>query len=85
MNRQQRRAREKMMKKASQEEKALAEKISLFDHLPEACSACTEPFDRKNRQMAMEWTVTVREEEQAVRLFCPQCINKTKEVLENDR
>ena len=59
-------------------EKELAEKISLFGALPDACSACQTPYDKKNKEMAMSWSVVVRHAEEIVRLFCPGCINKVR-------
>jgi|TARA_R110000824_G_scaffold211203_1_gene397203 hypothetical protein len=80
MNRKQRRTAEKKEKSQSPEDKALAQKISLFGHLPDACNTCTTPFDKQNREMVFSWSVVVHQEEQKVRLFCPDCINKTKET-----
>jgi hypothetical protein len=59
----------------------LAQKFSQFEQLPEQCTACAEPFDKKSKDMVQSWSVVVRQE--TIRLFCPECIRKTKEVLEN--
>jgi len=75
MNREQRR---RLQKKKHNIEKELAEKISLFGALPDACSACQTPYDKKNKEMAMSWSVVVRQTEEIVRLFCPGCINKVR-------
>ena len=81
MNRQERRLMEKKMGKDST--KNLSEKIFQFNKLPESCSACRKSFDKKDKEMVESWNVVVRQE--AVRLFCPDCINKTKEVLNERR
>jgi hypothetical protein len=60
----------------------MSQQVALFSKLPEQCSACAEPFDKKNKEMVNEWNVVVRQE--VVRLFCPHCIAKTKEVIENE-
>tara|TARA_R100000008_G_scaffold57544_1_gene35588 strand:- start:1862 stop:2140 length:279 start_codon:yes stop_codon:yes gene_type:complete len=78
MNRSQRRAIEKKMGKAAA--KNLSEKISQFSQLPEACNTCQKEFDKKNKTMVQSWSVVVRQE--VVRLFCPDCIKKTQEILD---
>ncbi|MEK9770156.1 MAG: hypothetical protein VW683_14680, partial [Betaproteobacteria bacterium] len=61
----------------------MSQQVALFSKLPEQCSACAEPFDKKNKEMVNEWNVVVRQE--VVRLFCPHCIAKAKEAIENER
>lgn len=80
MNRKQRRA---MTKQAGAEASdAIANKMTAFGKLPDKCSACAEPFDKKDRDMLASWNVVVNQE--VVRLFCPNCIQKTREVIENE-
>lgn len=81
MNRKQRRKAQKIKKQPSPSERNLSEKIFMFDQIPDACTTCAEPFDKKNKEMAFSWRVVVHESKQRVRLFCPECINKTKEAL----
>tara|TARA_Y100001938_G_C7836383_1_gene303961 strand:- start:306 stop:581 length:276 start_codon:yes stop_codon:yes gene_type:complete len=90
MNRKQRRAMNKISKKQNAEQ--LNEKMMQFDKLPNQCSACTKPYDKKDKQMAMTWNVVVREKENIVRLYCPDCwqlandaIKTFKEEIENVR
>ena len=78
MNRQQRRALKKQT--SSPAEQKMAEQVSQFNKLPEQCSACEKVFDKKDRSMVESWNVVVRQE--VVRLFCPECINKTKEAID---
>ena len=78
MNRAQRR-RLKMKNKGNEK---LAQKISSFSHRPDTCSACNAAFDAKSKEHAMTWRVVVRENPTRVTLFCPECIEKTKEVLD---
>tara|TARA_R110000824_G_scaffold288980_3_gene477435 strand:+ start:287 stop:532 length:246 start_codon:yes stop_codon:yes gene_type:complete len=77
MNRKTRRAMSKEMGQDSTE--TLAQKFSQFGKLPSQCSACKEPFDKQDREMLASWNVVVRQE--TVRIFCPHCIEKTKEIL----
>ena len=80
MNRKQRRAAERKRKKGDPEQ-LMADKVHMFGRLPENCDACQKTFDKKNRDMVFSWNVVVREDK--VRLFCPECISKTKEVLDD--
>ena len=77
MNRKQRRALHKNLDKNTAAN--LTEKISQFDKMPQQCSACQKKFDKKDKGMIKSWSVVVRQE--MVRLFCPDCINKAKEIL----
>ena len=80
MNRKQRRALNKHMGKEATEN--LAQKISQFGKLPEQCTACQKEFDKQDRDMLQSWSVVVKQD--VVRLFCPDCINKTKEILQQN-
>ena len=60
----------------------LKKQINMFDRLPETCNACTKAFP-KTREAHMTWKVTVRNKEQQVRLFCPDCLEKAKAAVEN--
>ena len=81
MNRKQRRATAKQAK--SEGNKELATKIALFDKLPNKCLACQKEFDKQNKEMVMSWTVIVKEEENKIRLYCPDCWTMAQEVLKN--
>ena len=61
---------------------AIANKMTAFGKLPQQCSACTKPFDKKDKEMVQSWNVVVHQE--VVRLFCPECIAKAKGVIENE-
>ena len=79
MNRQMRRALKKQVGGDAQEK--MSHQVAQFGKLPDKCSACAAPFDKKERSMVESWKVVVRQE--VVRLFCPECVDKAKEVLEN--
>lgn len=76
MNRKQRRA---MKKEKGNEE--LNTKMALFGKLPDECLTCSKPFDKKDREMVMSWSVVVREKEEAVNLYCPECWSKAVEII----
>jgi len=71
VNRKQRRALAKQQRKKGEND--LADKMMLFDKLPEMCTACEKPFDKKDRKMLSTWNVAVRESENRVNLYCPSC------------
>jgi len=79
VNREQRRAAAKAAKK--DENKELSEKIFLFEQMPDECSACIKPFDKTDKEMVKSWNVVVREKENIVRLYCPDCWQKAIEVI----
>lgn len=79
MNRRTKRALKKQVGAEAQEK--MAEQVGQFNKLPNKCTACSEPFDKNEKEMIDSWSVVVRQD--VVRLFCPHCINKTKEVLDN--
>jgi hypothetical protein len=81
MNREKRRAAVKQAKKDGNEE--LSEKISLFGKLEDNCLTCDKPFDKKDKEMVMSWSVVVREQEGVVRLYCPECWTKAVEIMED--
>ena len=82
MNRKQRRAAERKRKKGAPQH-LMADQTQLFGKLPTECSACKNSFDKRNRDMVFSWKVVVKEE--TVRLFCPDCLNKTKEIIDERR
>ena len=79
MNREQRRAAEKHAKKAGNSD--VAEKIAMFGKLGDVCLVCNKPFDKKDKEMVMSWNVVVREKEEVVNLYCPECWNGAIELL----
>tara|TARA_R100000808_G_C2090781_1_gene111284 strand:+ start:180 stop:449 length:270 start_codon:yes stop_codon:yes gene_type:complete len=79
MNRKQRRTAAAQERKSGNED--LAEKMGMFDRLPDECTACTAPFDKKDRKMVTSWFVTVRQQEKKVRLYCPTCWETAQRVV----
>tara|TARA_Y100000592_G_C5308640_1_gene238976 strand:+ start:179 stop:454 length:276 start_codon:yes stop_codon:yes gene_type:complete len=77
------RAAKKKKEKATAEESQvkIKKQMGLFSRLPKTCSACRKDFP-KTREAHMTWQVVVREE--SVRLFCPECQDKVKELVENN-
>ena len=75
-----RKAKAKGLKQKSEEaQKKLQKRINLFEKLPEQCSACNQTFP-KTKESHMTWKVVVRAKNEMVRLFCPDCQNKAKEL-----
>ena len=79
MNREQRRAAAKQAKKDGNEE--VAEKVALFGLIGDACLVCNKPFDKRDKEMVMSWSVVVREKEEKVNLYCPDCWNGALDML----
>mgnify|MGYP003149219223 FL=1 len=83
MNRKQRRAKDTQIKKGGNEE--LAAQVAMFGKLPEECTACESPYDKTDKEMATTWNVVVRKEDDdnPVRLYCPDCWNTAQKVINN--
>jgi len=69
MNRKQRRAMARKNKKNAD----IADKMVLFGKMPDHCLTCLSPFDKTDKEMVKSWYVVVREEEEKVNLYCPEC------------
>ena len=65
-------------------ENKMKKQMGMFDRLPQTCSTCKKDFP-KTREAHMTWRVTVRNKEQQVRLFCPDCLNKAKELVKGEK
>ena len=79
MNRDQRRAADKQAKKSGNKE--LEEKIAVFGKLEDECLTCQKPFDKKDKDMVMSWSVVVKDE--GVNLYCPECWSKALKIIED--
>ena len=78
------RAKKKQEQQKLQEvQKTLQRQMNMFQRLPGECSACTTPFP-KTKEAHMTWRVVVRSKKKLVRLFCPECQQKAKELVENN-
>ena len=82
MNRRERRARDRKIKKSKKQKTDLDQKLGLFDLLPEECMVCMKPFDRTNKEQVQSWNVVVREKESIVRVYCPTCWSKAKQLID---
>ena len=81
MNREQRRAAAKQAKKDGNSD--MEEKMHLFGKLPDECLTCGLPFDKKDKSMVQNWNVVVREQEEKVNLYCPECWDKAMKLLKD--
>ena len=81
MNRKQRRAMSRALKKTKVNNNKLETKLGLFDLIPEDCVICHAPFDKTNKEMVKTWNVAVRQKEKIVRVYCPTCWTKTRNLL----
>ena len=84
MNRAQRRARDRALKKAGDKGSDVEQKLGLFDKIPKNCLTCNKEFDKKNKEMVMSWNVVVREQKGIVRLYCPTCWDKAIEFTKQN-
>lgn len=61
--------------------KKMAKQISMFGKLENECTNCQAPFDRNSKEHAQTWRVAVREKEQKVNLYCPDCWDRTLKLI----
>jgi len=59
--------------------KELQKKVGLFNKLSDHCLVCQKDFDKKNKEMVMSWSVVIKEEK--VRLYCPDCWDRAKNLI----
>ena len=59
----------------------LDKKVGLFEKLPNKCTNCDKPYDKKSKKMAMTWSVVVREQEGKVNLYCPTCWDNAQKLI----
>ena len=77
-----RKLRRKQAKKGKKRaEKELATKVALFGNLPNKCLTCDKPFDKLDREQVMSWNVVVRQKEEKVNLYCPECWDNAQETI----
>ena len=69
------------VKKNKKAEKQMTKKLMMFDKLEDECASCEKPYDKKSKEHAMTWNVVVREKEDIVRLYCPECWDKANELI----
>jgi hypothetical protein len=70
-------------RKIKKAQKAMAEKSVLFGKLPDKCTGCAAPYDKKSKEHATTWSVTVYTDSEEVKLFCPECWPNVKAYLED--
>ena len=64
-------------------EKEMAAKVALFGKLPSCCLTCEKTFNKMDKEQVMTWSVVVRENEEKVNLYCPECWDSAKKLLED--
>ena len=64
-------------------EKELATKVALFEKLPSKCLTCENPFDKMDKEQVTTWNVVVRQQEEKVHLYCPECWGKAKQLIKD--
>jgi uncharacterized protein with PIN domain len=62
--------------------KDFSKKVGLFNKIPDMCLTCNKKFDKKNKEMVMTWNVVVNRQKEEVRLYCPECWNKAKGLID---
>ena len=74
-----RRAQAKKEKK--KDESIMAEKVALFGKLDTKCLTCEKPFNKMDKEQVITWNVVVRQREEKVNLYCPECWTQAQEII----
>jgi len=74
-------ARTRAKREKKEFEKQLKRQLMMFDKLDISCAMCKKPFDKKSKEDVMTWKVVVREKEDTVRLYCPECWDKANKLI----
>jgi len=64
---------------AQQSQQRMNKRMNMFDKMPKACSICSVEFPL-TQEAHMSWQVAVRNSEELVRIFCPDCQEKAKKI-----
>jgi predicted RNA-binding Zn-ribbon protein involved in translation (DUF1610 family) len=75
--------RKNINKKKKNIEKDIATKVALFGKLPDKCLTCEKPFDKTNKEQVVSWNVVIRDGEDIVRLYCPECWEKALNIVKD--
>ena len=67
--------------KKKQAEQELNEKVNMFSRLEDFCLVCEKPFDKKDKDMVQSWYVIVRENQNKVNLYCPECWDRANSFI----
>lgn len=67
--------------KAKRAKKELKKKMTMFSMIGDECAMCEKPFDKKSKEHAMTWNVVVREKEDVVRIYCPDCWDGAMKII----
>ena len=76
-------SRQKATKGKKDAEKEMATKVALFGKLSDKCLTCEKPFDKMDKEQVMSWNVVVRQEEEKVNLYCPECWEKAIKIIDD--
>ena len=75
--------RKQAKKKLKESNEKMTETLGLFGMLPDHCLACKVPYNRKSKEAALRWRVSVNAEEETVKLYCPQCWAMAQQIAED--
>ena len=66
---------------AKRAQNEIKQQLTRFGKLGHNCDTCEKPYDKNSKEHAMTWSVVVREKENVVRLYCPECWDKAKQII----
>jgi len=73
--------RTKIKKFKKEIKKTMRSQLDLFGFLPDHCLTCNKEYDKTSMEHATTWKVVVREQQERVSLYCPECWTTAKELI----
>ena len=67
--------------RAKRAKKEMKQQLTMFEKIGQNCDMCDKPFNKKLKEHVMTWNVVVREKEEIVRLYCPECWDKANKII----
>tara|TARA_A100001515_G_scaffold103596_1_gene84281 strand:+ start:130 stop:402 length:273 start_codon:yes stop_codon:yes gene_type:complete len=69
--------------KAKRAKRDIKRHMHMFGKMGQECTNCEAPYDKTSKEHAMTWRVVVREAEEKVNLYCPDCWETAMDVVED--
>ena len=67
--------------KAKRAKRDIKRHMHMFGKMGQECTSCETPYDKTSKEHAMTWRVVVREAEEKVNLYCPECWETANKVI----
>ncbi len=70
-------------KKIKEHKKDFKATMNMISKMGDHCLSCQKSFDKNNKEHVTTWNVVVREKENKVNLYCPECWDNAHKFIDN--